>query len=252
MKFALLLVLLCIQFPVALHAQTLTACGHPFYPPVSWVENGQLKGLGPKVVQLLFHELGHEVKLLANSNWKRCLHEVELGNIDIVVAAYRIPSRTDFLIYTAVPLIADPITLFVNADAPFTFNALDDLQGKSVGLLLGDSFGEAFDHYVLEHSRVEYVSTGQQNFSKLALKRIDFMPIGRLSGLLQLKHLGFDSRIIPLRQILTTEHYYLAIGRHSGLEPYLPLLDQRLAELTANGTLRRLTDQLSADYLDTH
>ena len=247
---ALILWLLACYAGVS-RGQTLSACGHPFYPPVSWIKEGKLLGLAPAVSTLLFTELGYQIKLEADSNWKRCLRQVEQGNADIVVAAFRISSRERYLRYSSEPVIADPISLFINRDKPFSFTRLDDLQGKTVGLLLGDSFGDEFDNYLLQNNTIEYVSSGEQNFGKLALGRIDFMPLGRLSGELQSIKLGFSPQIKPHDRVITTEYYYLAVGRNSDLVKHLPYINRRLQEMREDGTLTRLTEQYSQLYLNT-
>jgi polar amino acid transport system substrate-binding protein len=229
-------------------AQTLKACGHPFYPPVSWIGNGQLTGLAPAITKKIFTELGYEIQLITDYNWKRCLLEVQLGNADIVVAAYKIPSRKSFLNFSKSPLIADPIALFINRQAPLEVQQMSDLKGKTVGLLLGDSFGEKFDHFLQKNSDIEYVSQNSQTFAKLALKRIDYMPIGALSGELQSKKLGFYDQITALDYRISTEFYYLALGKKSALEKHLPYLNRRLKELTQDGTIEKLTHFYSRQY----
>ncbi|BBB26987.1 substrate-binding periplasmic protein [Amphritea japonica] len=232
------------------YSRTLKACGHPFYPPVSWVSDQQLKGLAPAVTQQLFAELGYSVKLRAGYNWKRCLLEVQQGNADIVVAAYRIPSRESYLWFSSQPVIADQLALFVNRKTPPPFNNLDDLQGKVAGLLLGDSFGESLDQFLLQNTRIEYVSRNRQNFEKLADQKIDFMPIGLLSGRLQSRKLGFHEQVMPLIYRVSTEFYFLAVGKSSGLQQHLPFINRRLQEMHLNGTINRLTDHYSLLYLD--
>ena len=255
-KLLLLCLLSLLIFCTALtaHAEpnrSLKACGHPFYPPVSWHSENRLMGLAPEVTKQLFAELGFKVQLSADSNWKRCLLEVEQGNADIIVAAYRISSREAYLRYSEHPIIADKVILFVNRQQPMDFTHLRDLRGKTVGLLLGDSWGDKFDHFIRQNSRIEYVSRGGQNFSKLALGRIDYMPGGKLSGQLQSRKLGFHDQIMALDTEITTEHYYLAIGRHSGLDSYLPYLNQRLKEMNDDGTIERLRSYYSFQYLNT-
>lgn len=230
-------------------SQPLKACGHPFYPPVSWVSNHQLKGLAAEISRQIFSELGYEVTFVTDYLWKRCLREVELGHADIVVAAYRIPSRESYLAYSEQPVIADHIALFINNEKPITFNSLQDLRGKTVGLLLGDSFGRQFDEFLQQHTDIEYVVRNHQNFAKLAHQRIDFMPLGRLSGQLQTRKLNYQDRIHPLDRPIATEYYYLAVGHKSGLAQHLPYINQRLAEMHSNGLIRQLTAQSSQRYL---
>ncbi|MBY4678763.1 substrate-binding periplasmic protein [Marinobacterium arenosum] len=251
-RYALLagLLLLLGLYSISSSARTLKACGHPFYPPVSWHSAGQLIGLAPAITRQLFAELGYRVQLIGGNNWKRCLLEVQQGKADIVVAAYRIASRESYLSFSEQHIIADSVTLFVNRKQPIRFNQLEDLRGKTVGLLLGDSFGDSFDRFIQQNSHIEYVSRGRQNFAKLALGRIDYMPLGKLSGRLQSRKLGFHDQVKPLEREITTEYYYLAVGRHSGLQQHLPFINHRLREMHRSGEIGRLTARFSLDYLN--
>ena len=179
-------------------ARELIACGHPYYPPVSWVQQEQLIGVAPAVVKLIFAELGYQVKLDTVGNWKRCLSEVKTGHADIVVAAYRIDSREPDFDFSEQHILADPIGVFVNPNTSTDYHSLDDLKGKTVGLLFGDSFGDSLDKFIDENNQVEYVSEGQQNLKKLAQGRIDFIPLGIPSGMLQTKKFGYTKHIICL------------------------------------------------------
>lgn len=250
MKPVLFISLLGLLTTTAQAERILNACGHPFYPPVSWHSQGELTGLAPAVTRQIFAELGYQVQLSADSNWKRCLLEVEQGNADIVVAAFQTQPREGWLYFSQSPIIADPITLFVNTRVPLRYESLNDLKGKTVGLLLGDSFGDAIDRFIQQNNNIEYVSQGKQNFAKLAMGRIDYMPLGQLSGDLQRTRLGFSDQVRALDTVITTEHYYLALGKYSQLQQHLPYINQRLLEMQQDGTLARLTRQYSLRYLN--
>jgi len=231
-------------------ARELIACGHPYYPPVSWVQQEQLIGVAPAVVKLIFAELGYQVKLDTVGNWKRCLSEVKTGHADIVVAAYRIDSREPDFDFSEQHILADPIGVFVNPNTSTDYHSLDDLKGKTVGLLFGDSFGDSLDKFIDENNQVEYVSEGQQNLKKLAQGRIDFIPLGIPSGMLQTKKFGYTKHIIAAPFKLETEYYYLALGSHSELSEHLPYINQRLSELHKNGKIKQLVTQYSKTYLE--
>jgi polar amino acid transport system substrate-binding protein len=231
-------------------ARELIACGHPDYPPVSWVEQQRLVGVAPAVVTQLFTELGYEVKLKALGNWKRCLLEVSTGRADIVVAAYHIKSREPFLDFSQQHIMADPIGIFVNTEQVASYQSLEDLKGKTIGLLLGDSFGDEFDRFINQHSEIEYVSQAQQNFAKLALGRIDFMPLGITTGALQSQKFGYQPQISRANLAINSEFYYLALGRDSNLKQHLPFINSRLAELEKTGEIKRLISQYSKHYLE--
>lgn len=248
MNRGLLVLLCCLLAPLA-SARSLLACGHPSYPPVSWHSQGELVGLAPQVVRQLFAELGYEVRMLALGNWKRCLLEAQQGRVDIVVAAYRTRMREAWMGFTEEALVADPIVLFTRRDKPVRFDRWEDLQGRTVGLLLGDSFGDRFDSFAEQHLNIEWVSSGEQNFIKLAQGRIDFMPVGLYSWLLQNRRFGYDQLIVQQPGQLVTEHYRIGVRRDPALLALLPHLDRRLRELAEDGTLRHLDERYSARYL---
>jgi polar amino acid transport system substrate-binding protein len=228
----------------------LIACGHPYYPPVSWVQQQELIGVAPAVVKLIFGELGYQVRLDTLGNWKRCLSEVKTGHADIVVAAYRIASREPDFDFSQQHIVADTIGVFINSNKSKNFHSVNDLKGKIAGLLFGDSFGDSLDKLINDNNQIEYVSQGKQNFEKLSLGRIDFMPLGIVSGKLQIQKLGYHKQIIETLFKLETEYYYLAISPRSELSQHLPYINQRLKQLHKNGKIQHLLNQYSKIYLE--
>ena len=80
--------------------------------------------------------------------------------------------------------------------------------------------------------------------------RIDFIPLGIPSGMLQTKKFGYTKHIIAAPFKLETEYYYLALGSHSELSEHLPYINQRLSELHKNGKIKQLVTQYSKTYLE--
>ena len=73
------LILLLASLSASAEEKTLKACGHPFYPPVSWISDHQLHGLAAEVSRQIFTELGYQITFVADYLWKRCLREVAEG-----------------------------------------------------------------------------------------------------------------------------------------------------------------------------
>jgi polar amino acid transport system substrate-binding protein len=244
-----MILVVALQSPKS-QAKELIACGHPYYPPVSWVQHQKLIGVAPIVVKLIFAELGYQVKLDKVGNWKRCLWEVKTGNADIVLAAYRIASREPDFDFSDQHIVADPIGIFINSKQVNNYHSFNHLKGKTAGLLFGDSFGESFDKFINDNNKIEYVSKGKQNFEKLAHGRIDFMPLGILTGELQTKKFGYSKQIVVSPFKLETEYYYLALSPHSQLSQHLPYINQRLKQLHTQGKIKALLSKYSRIYLE--
>ncbi|GGB48884.1 hypothetical protein GCM10011502_22680 [Oceanisphaera marina] len=234
--------------PAANPSSILTACGHPMYPPLSWEQDGELTGIAPHLVRKLLAEHGYTVNMQVFGNWERCQLAARQGKVDLIVAAYKTRQREQNFLFSDTPIIADPVVLFTHfgnaSQSPWS------LTDHTLGLLFGDSFGDKFDRAAAQRLDVERVSSGKQNFQKLALGRIDYMPIGLTTGKLQAQKLGLTEQVFPLPDLLTLEYYHLAVPKGSRLAPLLPTLSARLQALADDHYIRRITFFFERHYLD--
>uniref|UniRef100_UPI003341C852 substrate-binding periplasmic protein n=1 Tax=Castellaniella defragrans TaxID=75697 RepID=UPI003341C852 len=228
---------------------TILVCGHSNYPPVSWTEAGALHGAGPMLAQEILTRLGYPVQLLDIGNWKRCLYEVKAGRVDLVAGAFPNAQRSRDMVFVPEYVIEEPIILFTQRARPIHFSSLDDLRGKTVGLLLGDIYGEPFDSFLERNTHIEWVSTGAQNLGKLALGRIDFMPIGAFSGHLQASRLGLSEWLIPVSHVVSNGHFHFGIAHDSPLLADIDRINAEILRLRASGQIETLVDLASDDYL---
>lgn len=206
---------------------TVTVCGNSAYPPVTWVNSqGQTDGVNVAVMRLLLEPLGVTLDTRQNSNWRRCLKEVELGNVDIL-SGFKTKRRQEFAIFLDAPVIRETIYLYYPIKQPLKFTDWTALSGLRVGVLMGDSFGTEVDAALQQYPRLEFVSTQDQNLLKLADNRLDVVPMGKLSGQLDLQRLGLKEQI-GYTETDVNDFWYIAMSKHSLLVPWLPLLNQRL------------------------
>lgn len=235
--------------PVRLGASVIHVCGHPIYPPVAWVDHNQLYGVGPELVRRIFTELGYEVRMSQTGNWGRCLREAEAGNIDVVAGAFRIEERERYLAYSDEPIIEEPMVFFYNRKNPIEFNSWEDLRGKSVGVLLGDTFGTKADELIETYMSVERVSNGEQNFGKLVFGRIDVMPLGAYGGQLQAAKMGYSDDVAYTQKAFTVDSWFMGISRRSILTQHLPFVNQELKRRAESGEIDDLMRQFSKLYM---
>lgn len=227
----------------------VSVCSHPIYPPISWVDNGEIHGVSATVVERIFEGLGYSVSLRQEESWQRCLKEAEKGNIDVIAALYKLKQRESYLLYSEDPVVAEPVVFFYSLNNPISWNSWEDLRGKAVGMLFGDTFGAEEDALMARYMRVEHVSSGEQNFGKLVSGRIDLMPLGIYGGPLQAKKLGYDSQLGYLKKPLTIEHWYIGISRKSPLIKHMPEVNAELKQMRESGEIDRLMTQFSSRYM---
>ncbi|MGC5699124.1 transporter substrate-binding domain-containing protein [Pseudomonas sp. NFXW11] len=222
-------------------------CDYPVYPPISWSDGQQVRGLAPTLVRQVLEGLGYEVQIVVLGNWKRCLLDAAAGRVDVVLA-YSTGQRQQDLLFSRVPVLREEVALFVNRRRPPHFLQLQDLTAYRGGLLFGESYGQDFDREVVQHGNIEWVSSSQQNFGKLIRQRIDFIPHERRTGQLFIERLPGAQDIVALPQAVSVDYLRLALSRQSPLAPRMAEIDARLQQLNDSGAIQRWLEQSQADY----
>ncbi len=240
MVHPLFLAFLLLVTPCAQAQTTVRATGHPNWPPFSWQQGDKIIGIGAELTELIFKDLGISVAFTARGNWKRAQSQVEHGEVDILVAAYKTAERSKVMVYTAKPFMEDANVLWVAKGKAFPFRQWSDLIGKTGTAMLGESYGEAFDSYIKEKLQVDWVNTPAQSLGKLELGRADYFPFSLYAGQIVVRQLGFEGKVDNLPEVISTEGTYIAISRKSRLDKYLPQIEATIARLRADGTIDRL------------
>nr|WP_029978315.1 transporter substrate-binding domain-containing protein [Pseudomonas sp. PH1b] len=225
----------------------LRYCDYPVYPPISWSDGQQVRGLAPNLVRQVLGDLGYQVQVVVLGNWKRCLLDAAAGRVDVVLA-YSTSQRQQDLVFSRVPVLREEVALFVNRRHAPHFETLQDLTAYRGGLLFGESYGQQFDREVVQHGNIEWVSSSQQNFGKLIRQRIDFIPHERRTGQLFIEQLPGAEDIVALPQALSVDYLRLAVSRHSPLAAHMVQIDAQLQRQVDSGAIQRWLDQSQADY----
>lgn len=230
-------------------AERIRYCDYPVYPPVSWSDGKQVRGLAPTVVRELFGRLGYEVEMVVLGNWKRCLLDAAEGRVDVVLA-YNSDQRDQGMRFSSVPVLREEVAVFVNRQRPVKFERLQDLAGYRGGLLFGESYGPAFDQFVAKHQNIEWVSSSLQNFGKLIRGRIDFVIQERRTGQLFVERLPGGEDIQALPAALSVDYLRVAVSRHSRLSQLMAQIDEQLQRMTDSGEIERWLQQSEVTYRD--
>ncbi|WP_191831723.1 substrate-binding periplasmic protein [Pseudomonas fluorescens] len=241
--------LMLLLAPLLQAAERIRYCDYPVYPPVSWSDGKQVRGLAPTVVRELFGRLGYEVEMVVLGNWKRCLLDAAEGRVDVVLA-YNSDQRDQGMRFSRVPVLREEVAVFVNRQRPVKFERLQDLAGYRGGLLFGESYGPEFDQFVARHQNIEWVSSSQQNFGKLIRGRIDFVIQERRTGQLFVERLPGGEDIQALPAALSVDYLRVAVSRHSRLSQHMAQIDEQLQRMTDSGEIERWLQQSEVTYRD--
>jgi len=230
-------------------ADSVRYCDYPVYPPVSWSDGKQPRGLAPTVVRELFGRLGYRVEMVGLGNSQRCLLDAAEGRVDVVLA-YTSEQRARTMRFSQVPVLREEVAVFANRQHPLQFDTLEDLARYRGGLLFGESYGPAFDHFVAQHQNIEWVSDSGQNFGKLIRGRIDFVVQERRTGQLFVEHLPGAQDIVALPPALSVDYLRVAVSRHSPLSERMGDIDAQLQQMTDAGELERWLHESEVTYRD--
>jgi len=230
-------------------ADSVRYCDYPVYPPVSWSDGKQPRGLAPTVVRELFGRLGYRVEMVVLGNWQRCLLDAAEGRVDVVLA-YASQQRAKSMRFSQVPVLREEVAVFANRQHPLQFDQLEDLARYRGGLLFGESYGPAFDRFVAQHQNIEWVSDSGQNFGKLIRGRIDFVVQERRTGQLFVEHLPGAQDIVALPPALSVDYLRVAVSRHSPLSERMGDIDTQLQKMADAGELERWLHESEVTYRD--
>jgi polar amino acid transport system substrate-binding protein len=137
-----MLVLLC---PSALAAEKLVFAT-TVWPPYQYEENGQLTGITADIVREAARRLNIELEIQVLP-WKRALRDVKEGYANGMLSALHTEERSQFMYYTSLPLFSVRTVIFGKKEKQIKITGLDDLKNKSIGVVVGYSYGPEFDNY---------------------------------------------------------------------------------------------------------
>lgn len=245
-----LVLLLMLSATGVMAKEKIRYCDYPVYPPISWSDGKQIRGLAPSVVNELFARLGYEVEMVELDNWNRCILDAAEGRVDVVLA-YRTAERERGLVFSTVPVLHEEVAVFINRQHPVKIDRLEDLAHYRGGFLFGESYGEVFDRFVAEHQNIERVSDSRQNFGKLIRGRIDFIVSERRTGQMQVDTLPGAQNIVALRNSFGVDYLRVAVSRRSPLASRMLDINAQLQRMIDSGQVDRLLAESEAIYRDT-
>ena len=204
-------------------AEKVRYCDYPVYPPISWSDGKQVRGLAPERGESTCSaSLGYEVEVVVLGNWKRCLLDAAEGRVDVVLA-YSTAQREQSMLFSTVPVLREEVGAVHQSPAPGEVRAPGGpgpLPWRPVvrrKLRRGSSTA-----WSREHNNIEWVSDSRQNFGKLIRGRIDFITQERRTGQLYVENLPGAEDIVALPKALSVDYLRVAVSRRSPLAAQMP------------------------------
>lgn len=113
--------------------------------PYTYTDNGTAAGFEVDILRQVLHGMGREASF-TELPWKRCLASLAQGRADLLVSLLRTPERERFAAFPDEHISVSRTVLFTAADSGLHYDGdLKSLAGRKIGVILGFSYGEAFD-----------------------------------------------------------------------------------------------------------
>ncbi|WP_258194477.1 ABC transporter substrate-binding protein [Janthinobacterium sp. PAMC25594] len=251
---------LCLFIAASAQAGTATPLviyGDDDYPPYSYVEKGQLKGIYTEIVREAVQSMPHYAVQLRPVPWKRGLLMLQTGEAFALYPPYSWRSERPYVRYS-VPLLMEQLVVLCSQDVlakralrqwPADYGGLH--IGVNAGFLLGDAALTASLH--AERIVLDPAKGTRANLLKLMRGRIDCYVSDRLSAQWELQRIrrasppGAPMQAIEETAQLAGQHGHLGFTvRRPDSYPYrddfIEQFNAAIVRMQASGAIRRIVD----------
>ncbi len=187
------LIVILLIFPFDALAEKLSFGLVEDLHPYSYMENNQWVGNDVEIANEIFRLLGVKIEY-SDYPWARLITMLTLGGIDGMPGLYcnlKELKKYENIEFSE-PIYESRMSLYALKERHMKITSLDDLRGKSVGIIRGYIYGPEFENY---KGFDKQVSVSDKMLSRqLAWKRIDVAAVEDGTFLYYSKILGFRKK----------------------------------------------------------
>jgi len=232
----ILIIAAAISTALALTSPIRLACD--IWPPYQMETRDGLTGFSTEVVKAVLKEMDVEIESIEPYPWKRALTFLEHGFKDGLFSANFTPERETFAIYPKEMIVESPWVIWSRGNDAIT--SLDDLKGKTVGVVIGYSYTDEFWDFIQTYCTVDKVTTDEINFKKLHNGRIFATVAEYGNGMYLANKLGFTD-IRPQKQVVIKEDgLYMMFNRDNVSQGFVDDFSERLAKFKTTDAYKAL------------
>lgn len=164
---------------IASSKQQVTIYGDNGYPPYSYEENGEPKGVYVDILKIVFSRMNdYDVKIELKP-WKRCIHFIKNGKVLAFFPPYYSDERTLWVNYSE-PILQEQVVVFGKPDKlqgktkwpeDFYDSKIGMNRGYDPTSMAGEKFAAAIKAGMIEF---EEADNNEMNLKKLEAGRLDF------------------------------------------------------------------------------
>ncbi len=240
MKRIFILVSVIVVLFATLSAQNVTIVTEDS-PPYNFVENGQLKGPGPDIVNAITKDLNINAKINVYP-WARAYNMAKTQKNVLIFSMARNAARENMFKWVG---IVSPYNVYffkLASRSDVIVKSLDDAKKYNIGAVNADVKAQTLAS--LGFKNLDLISNDTINLKKLEGKRIDLMPSTSLTMEGLAKKLNMNKNdFVPVYKIneLST-NLYMAFSKNTSDE-IVNKFRESYKKLKANGTIAKIMDK---------
>ncbi|WP_319406100.1 transporter substrate-binding domain-containing protein [uncultured Desulfosarcina sp.] len=238
-----------IPFADSVHADQLLvmAFNDTTSKPWKWKDNGKYIGPFIDVIQEVADRSGIKV-MLVPLPWKRALKMIEEGTIDGSFGGYKTPEREAFAVFLDTPLSWAVLSIFVRKGEEFSFQKIEDLYGKRIGIVRGYTTSEEFDH-AMKEGMIPVSESG--NYGSL-VKMLDGKRIEAIAGVTSTLQAHFadmnlTERFVRLPHPITApKPIYICVSKKSKIfnrEKTIAKMNQAMKDMEQENVFEKISQK---------
>lgn len=213
------------------------------YPPFSYEEMGEIKGISTLVVRAVLKEAGLETTI-EQYPFARAYHMTQEEENVFEYCVVRTPEREKLFQWIGVVGPAVQV-IFALKDRDIRIEKMEDLSQYTIGTV----FEDVVDQHLRKHQhrlglKLDMVANYEANINKLFFKRFDLCGMNKLVGMYLAKKLGHSEN--DIKPVYTDEklsgEYYLVTGLKTPVET-VNKLQSVFETVHKNGTYQKILDE---------
>ena len=229
------LVVIFLCWTAQAHAQQTLTVVFEEWPPYEYTQGDKVVGIDTEVLEEACRRMGVTPQFLSLP-WARALKQVEDGDADAIFSI-GYPAQHPFLVFPETPISAQRSVLFTRKDSTLQVKSIQDLEGKTVGMVRDNFYGDLFDK---NQKIVRDESSSQAMvFDKLLAERDDVLITFELVGLFLVKEKQIGEQVKMLDFIIDDQPTYVGFSKAKGAqaEALAKQLSDVLKELQQEGVI---------------
>jgi len=240
-----------LYFNICYAQETFIIACTPNYPPITWKTSNVIKGISVDLIKVISKELNIKFVHKESKAWEKTIHLLAINKADLIIGLYKTENRKAFINFSNEYILQEYTKIFVRKENKFKFEKWEDLYGKRMGSMIGDSKGEAFDIFMRRHLAVKYTLSREETFENLLSGRVDFICSSYFPILIQLKKMSYDKKIVPLINPVTSNNIYFGYSKKSKINKYKDEIDKILKKVKNTNFFLKSVQRNIKEYLKT-